>query len=433
MNRAWPATAKILTGFFAASLCALPQNYTVSAKPGVVNFVEGNAFVNGRKISTENLRMMFLNANDTISTDLGKAEVLLTPGVFLRLSDNTRVRMVSPSLTDTQLEVTSGEAMIEADDIVKDSRISVINGGGTALVERNGLYRFTATAPRSVAVLEGKVAVSFEGRSSDVGKGHQVFLDDGLKTAKFDTKKQDELYAWSNVRAEYNAASSYQAAKDVNASSYGGTWGGYGFSGYSNPGWMWNGGMNSWSWLPGNSAFYSPFGYGFYGPGVVAYAPYVYAPVYGGGGGGYVRNRPGQTSGTTRGTTQGTTSATAAKPVMAAVPVNPVHPPAVGQFSNSFAGNQMARSQAMHSFSGNSFRTASGVSVPAGRASAGSFGGGHASSGGAAVAAGGHASGGSFGGGGHAGGGAGSGASSAGAGGGAHGGGGGASGGGGHH
>ena len=417
MNRAWPVTAKILTGFFVSALGALPQNYTISAKPGVVNFIEGNAFVNGRKISTENLRTMFLNANDTISTDLGKAEVLLTPGVFLRLSDNTRVRMISPSLTDTQLEVTSGEAMIEADDIVKDSRVSVINSGSTASIEKNGLYRFTASQPRSVAVLEGKVAVSFDGKTSDIGKGHEVLLEDGLKTAKFDAKKQDELYAWSNVRAEYNAASSYQAAKDVNASSYGGTWGGYGFSGYSNPGWMWNGGMNSWSWLPGNSAFYSPFGYGFYGPGVVAYAPYVYAPVYGGGGGagGVYRNRPGQTGGTT------------SKPTMAAVPVNPTHPAAVGHFSNSFAGNQMARSQAMQSFSGTGFRTASGINVPAGHASAGSFGGGHASTGGSA-AGGASASGGSMSAGGHAGGGA----MSAGAAGGGHSGGG-ASGGGGHH
>jgi hypothetical protein len=35
-------------------------------------------------------------------------------------------------------------------------------------------------------------------------------------------------------------------------------------------------------WLPGNGAFYSPFGWGFYGPGLVAYAPVMGVPYYGG-------------------------------------------------------------------------------------------------------------------------------------------------------
>ncbi|HEX4170022.1 MAG TPA: FecR domain-containing protein, partial [Bryobacteraceae bacterium] len=238
MKRAWPATAKILTGFFVTAMYAMPQAYTISAKPGVVNYVEGNAFLNGREISTRNQKTTFLNANDTISTDLGKAEVLLAPGVFLRIGDNTAVRMVSPSLTDTQVEVKKGEAMIEADDIVKDSHVTVVNGGGTAVIEKNGLYRFAGNEPRRIAVLEGKVQVSYGDRKSDVGKGHEIVLEDRLKTNKFDTKQQDDLYAWSNVRAEYNAASSFQAAKDVDLSSYGGAWGGYGFSGFANPGWM---------------------------------------------------------------------------------------------------------------------------------------------------------------------------------------------------
>ncbi len=380
MQSAWQTGSKILTGFFVTAMYAMPQAYTISAKPGVVNYVEGNAFVNGRQISAQGQKATFLNANDTISTDVGKAEVLLTPGVFLRVGNNTQVRMISPSLTDTQVEVTKGEAMIEADDIVKDSHVSVIDGGGVASIEKNGLYRFTADPTHSIAVLEGKAQVSYGDRKTDIGKGKEVNLEDNLKSQKFDTKKTDDLFAWSNVRSEYNAASSYQAARDVSARNYGGVWGDYGFSGGYSPGWLWNSGFNSWAWLPGNSAFYSPFGYGFYGPGVVAYAPVIYAPI----GGGYYGGYPNGTAGGRQVTPAALKAITGKGPATAAVPVNAAHPPAIGTVTNSFAANQAARAQAAQSFSSTGFRTASGGTISPGRAAA-QFGG--ASSGGSRVSA----------------------------------------------
>jgi hypothetical protein len=385
MKRVWPTGAKILTGLFVTAVCAMPQNYTISAKPGVVNYVDGNVFLDGRAISPQNIKATFVNANETISTDIGKAEVLLSPGVFLRLGDNSRVRMVSPSLTDTQLEVKAGEVMIEADDIVKDSQVTVLDHGNSVLIDRNGLYRFTAGDSAKVAVLEGKANVLNGDRKTEIGKGHEVLLADGaLKSKKFDAKAADELYAWSNVRSEYNAASSYQAAQDVNASSYGGVWGGYGFSGFSNPGWFWNSGFNSWAWLPGSGAYYSPFGYGFYSPLAVGYAPVMYAPIYGGGGGGW--NRRAQLPTRAAGTINGGK--------VAPVPVNAAHPPALGAHISSPMANQAARAQSLHSFSSTGFRTANGMTVPAGRASFGgasapagggraSYGGGRASYGGA--------------------------------------------------
>ena len=364
MNRAWLFPAKILTGVLVSAVYALPQAYTISAKPGVVNYVEGDASLNGRPISPHNLKAVFLNTNDTISTGIGKAEVLLAPGVFLRLGENSQVRMISPSLSDTQIEVKSGEAMVEADNIVQDSRVSVIDHGSSVVIDRDGLYKFTGGDDAKAAVLEGKAAVYFGDRKVDVGKGHEVSLVDAGKAHKFDMKKGDDLYAWSNVRAEYNAASSYQAAKDVNAGGYGGVWGGYGFSGFTNPGWFWNSGFDSWAWLPGNGIFASPFGYGFYGPGLVGYAPVVYAPLYGGGGGYYggTLKRPMTTS----------TTAGASKVVAhAAVPVNPVRPAAIGTVVASPAANEAARSAAVRSFaSAGGFRTATGAVVPAGRAAA---------------------------------------------------------------
>ena len=83
-----------------------------------------------------------------------------------------------------------------------------------------------------------------------------------MKPEKFDAKKEDDLYAWSNVRSEYNAGASYAVRKErgdqqLRSGTIGQRlrlrWirlGGYGSGGYFGPGWYYNGLWNSWAWMP---------------------------------------------------------------------------------------------------------------------------------------------------------------------------------------
>jgi ethanolamine utilization protein EutQ (cupin superfamily) len=288
MKRVWHTSSKVLAGLFLAAMYAMPQA-TISARPGAVNYIEGHAYLNGTEISQKSLSKTFLNANDTLSTDLGKAELLLTPGVFLRVGNNSEIRMVSPSLTNTQVEVTKGEAMVEVANLMKDNNIEVLARGGSMRLEKTGLYRVTADDPPLAAVLEGKAELVYGDRKVQLGKGRQAVIAANLKAEKFDTKREDDLYAWSNVRSEYDAGASYASARSVSANSYnnsnyGYPYGGYPYGGFGygfGPGWYWNGMWNSWAWLPGDGYFFSPFGWGFYSPAYIAYAPVVYVPVGG--------------------------------------------------------------------------------------------------------------------------------------------------------
>lgn len=397
MERMGRAAGQILAGLFVFAGYAAPQAYTISAKPGAVNYVEGVAYLNGNRLSEKANRATFLSANDTLSTEIGKAEVLLSPGVFLRIGDNSQIRMIAPSLVNAQVEVIRGEAMIEVSGLVKDNTVQVSDHGGSITIERNGLYRINGDNPPRIAVLDGKAAVAFGSRETSLAKGREIVLSDLFKTEKFDPKQPDDLYAWSNIRSEYDSAASYQAASNVGSNSFGG-WGGYGFGGWSNPGWYWASGFDSWAWLPGAGAFYSPFGYGFYAPGAVAYAPVVVTPVYRGTGGVNGSGNHGPWNGHWTGR-QGVT---------ASVPVNPNRPAAVGSVAASPFANSAARAQVAQSFASNGFHTASGAPVAAfsGGHVSGFSGNGHvgvASSGGGHVAGGGWSGGG---GGGHTGGGA---------------------------
>jgi hypothetical protein len=331
MKRVWERSATILTGLLAAAVCAMPQA-TISARPGVVNYIEGHAYVDGQELSASKLKGVALYANQTLSTDIGRAEILLTPGVFLRIGDNSAIRMISPSLTDTQVEVTKGEAMIEAAQIVKDSSIHVIDHGSVIAIEKAGLYRIRAGDPPAVAVFDGKAIVMTGEQKNQVKKGRELILAANAKPEKFDRKKEDELYAWSNVRSEYAAAASYASART--AASAGAINGGlgYGFTGSYGPGWYYNSPWNSWAWLPGDGYAFSPFGYGFFSPGYVGYAPVVMGGGYYPGVYGRNHGQAGGTGGNWHGH-QG-----------ALVPVDPNHPPAQGMGYRSPAALAAARS-----------------------------------------------------------------------------------------
>ncbi|MFL6546817.1 MAG: hypothetical protein ACJ8LM_16765 [Candidatus Udaeobacter sp.] len=360
MEGVFERASLVIAGLFFASGLAAPQAYTISAKPGAVNYTEGAAYLNSSPISEQSLKSTFLNANDTLSTDLGKAEVLLAPGIFVRLGDNSQIRMVSPSLADTQIEVNRGEVMIEASGLVKGSRLQVMDHGGSTIIEKNGLYRFTADDPPTVAVLDGKADVLFGDRKLGLKKGRQAVLAADLTAVKFDSKKDDELYAWSNVRSEYNAAASYRVSSSARNGLFAGS---YGLNGVYSPGWFWDSAFSSWAWLPGAGAFYSPFGYGFYSPALVGYAPVITAPVYRGGHwGGGKWNHGGTPPAGWHGGRGG--SIAGGGGVLAAVPVNPNTPAAVGSITASPWANRAARHQAMQSWAGSGLNTASGTPAP---------------------------------------------------------------------
>jgi hypothetical protein len=387
-------SAKLLGGVFGIAALALPQSYTISAKPGAVNYVEGNVTLDGQPLGSSTLKNTFMNAGGLLETQEGKAEVLLTPGVFLRVGDHSRVRMLKPSLIETQLAVEAGESMVEVDEFLKDSHITISMRGGLTEIEKNGLYRFMADGQPSVAVIDGKAQVAFGEKHKDLGKGREALLSDELKVQEFDKNRDDELFAWSNVRSQYNASLTYQAAKSAYSSSssaasglYGSSYGygsgyGYGNTGFYGQGWLWSNGFNSWLWMPGGQ-FYSPFGWGFYGPGYVYGAPVVYVPVVVAGGVG----KP----------------VLPVKPVTTAnrmasgvtVPVNPRHMPAIGVRTASPASFQAASAQSARIVSANGgLHTYSGASVARG----GGFAGGSMPSGGGAN----HSSGGFSGGASHA-------------------------------
>ena len=257
----------------------IAQN-TNTARPGTINYVEGQATVNGQPLTAKSVGNAEVAQGQTVSTTDGKVEVLLTPGVFLRLGDNSAVTMVSPDLTKTEVQVDRGTAEIEVDQLYKQNDLLVDQGSAQTVLLKNGLYEFSETNG-DMRVFDGEAAVSpsTDSKKWIKVKGHHEFAINGevSKSQDFDAKTaadQDPLYSWSKLRADYLGQSNLNLAEEYAGSP--------GFS----PGWFWNAGMYGYTWLPGDGMFWGPFGDGFYSPGYLYGGGFIY-PGFGFGGGYY--------------------------------------------------------------------------------------------------------------------------------------------------
>src|SRR6266404_5021345 len=95
-------------GCFLAALLSVPAwgsyaDKRQSAVPGTLNYVEGHASMGDQSIDSKAIGSATLEAGQVLETGNGKAEILLTPGVYLRVGSNSSVKMLSSSLTDTQV------------------------------------------------------------------------------------------------------------------------------------------------------------------------------------------------------------------------------------------------------------------------------------------------------------------------------------------
>ena len=167
------------------AVLSIPARAAIPPAPGVVNYIEGAASIDGQPITSKDIGRSEVQQNQTLATGQGKVEMLMTPGVLLRLGPNSEVRMISPNLTDTRVEVLRGEAMVEATDLHKENNIRVLNHGVTTTLVKNGLYDFDANTPR-VSVYDGQAIVQGNDKQVKVGKGKQVLLTaDRLKAVGY--------------------------------------------------------------------------------------------------------------------------------------------------------------------------------------------------------------------------------------------------------
>src|SRR5436305_6655024 len=114
----------------------------IGAKSGVINWVEGDVFLADKPYVMQPSQFGEVKETMVFRTEEGRAEILLPPGVFFRLGEKSSFEMISNRLIDTRVELLTGSAAMEIDDMAKEASVTVLCKYVTITVSNAGLYLY---------------------------------------------------------------------------------------------------------------------------------------------------------------------------------------------------------------------------------------------------------------------------------------------------
>jgi len=239
---------------------AMFAQMAISVKSGLIHHIEGKAALDGVPVVKKVGEFPMVKEGSVFTTERGSAEILLSPGSFLRLAPNSSFRMMSVKLEDSRLQMLSGTALLEVAELAKGHHIVVGVGETGTEITSAGLYQFDVNAG-VLRVFEGKVKVD-SGDEPQVVKAGRVYVFGSAaeNLAKFNRKQlqqQDGLYAWSATRSLMLANANIAAARALGSNGIR----------MSAAGWAFYPSLGFFTYLPRHGMVQSFFGgYYFYSP-----------------------------------------------------------------------------------------------------------------------------------------------------------------------
>ncbi len=270
------------------TVLALPAGgqSVISARSGVIHFFEGAVYLADQPLDPHFGRFPCMAEGAELRTAQGRAEVLLTPGVFLRVGENSAIRMLGSALSDTRVELLAGSALVDAAELNTGTSVTLAYQDWNVHFRQKGTYRIDAEPPR-LWVQRGEADVSAGGNGALVSVEQGTYLPFApvLVPERFTDAPGDALTDWANGRSQSISADNAIAAQIDGdpASMYSGS-GVDGFTyfpfiGVLSPGSAFSSGYGSFN-------TYQPGFYSIYLPG------YTYRPIFVGSTPGGLRSYP---------------------------------------------------------------------------------------------------------------------------------------------
>src|SRR5215472_16850378 len=155
--------ASLLMGGLApiVSVPILAQS-VISTHAGVVYFFDGSVYLGDQRLEQRFGRFPDIGEGRELRTEQGRAEILLTPGALLRISESSEIRLLSSKFSDTRVELLGGSAIIEANEPAKETAVTLVHKAWQVRLLREGVYRID-TKPPKVTVYKGDINVSATG------------------------------------------------------------------------------------------------------------------------------------------------------------------------------------------------------------------------------------------------------------------------------
>jgi hypothetical protein len=165
----------------------------------MVHFTEGQVLLDGQPLDRKSGSFPSIKEGSTLRTEKGRAEILLTPGAFLRLDENSSIKMVSTELADTRLVFESGSAILDLTGAQANNGITITYKDARVKFPKKGVYRLDGDTG-VLQVYSGGAEVTYAGQNTQVDPSHLYFCWLGLETNKLGNGTEDEFYDWASDR-----------------------------------------------------------------------------------------------------------------------------------------------------------------------------------------------------------------------------------------
>jgi hypothetical protein len=185
----------------------------ISTRSGIVHFFEGAVYLADQPMESHPGKFSTVPEGAELRTAEGRAEVLLTPDVFVRIGERTTIRMVANKLSDTRVELLAGSAVVDSAEPSTGTSVTLGYRNWNVRFFERGLYRIDSDPPR-LWVLQGKAEVSANPNQGAllVGQGMYVPFAPVLVPERSIDEPRDALSAWAEGRQQSISADNAIAA-----------------------------------------------------------------------------------------------------------------------------------------------------------------------------------------------------------------------------
>jgi hypothetical protein len=213
-NRRWLFSSALLP-FLGVPVSAQP---VISARAGLIQYTDGVVFLDSTVLRPTPGRFDQMKEGSELRTLTGRAELILTPGVFLRMGEDSAIRMLSNDLADARVRFVSGNAIVDATNLAPKTSIAILRGEYQVQIVEEGRFRFNSD-PAELRVESGKALVLYDGNSLEVGAKHVLPFSGKLTARVIEPARKDGLDTWDQTRSDSVAESNQQAANTQDLST----------------------------------------------------------------------------------------------------------------------------------------------------------------------------------------------------------------------
>jgi hypothetical protein len=202
--------AFLAVSFIASSADA---QSVISTRSGVIHYFEGAVYLGDQPLESHLGKFSSVPQGGELRTEKGRAEVLLTPGVFLWMGERTTIRMVANQLSDTRVELLGGSAILDSAGPTAGASVTLLYKNWSMQFSEEGFYRIDSDPP-VLRVVRGKAEVSAgsKGDSVLVSHGTSMPFAQVLVPALSTDRSQDALSTWAEGRQQSISADNAIAA-----------------------------------------------------------------------------------------------------------------------------------------------------------------------------------------------------------------------------